>query len=120
MTEVVDHVHQAAARGVKVTILTNADSEPPSLTLDWRFWITSDSGWGEYRGAGYLLKVRDCDGDFSYWYVARGDPNLKASMIASGDMRGYEPYHFDAALMAAEAALRADVGQRLARLRGGR
>ena len=114
-----DALSEAAARGVEVTIITNADRDPPPLTLNWRFWNTNDSGWGEFRGAGYLLKVRDCDGDFSPWYVWRGNPKLKASLIASGDTNGYEPYHFDAALMAAEAAFRADVGQRLTRLRGG-
>lgn len=115
---IMDILAAAAARGVEVTIVTNADRQPPPLTLKWRFWETNDSGWGEFRGAGYLAKVRDCDGDFSHWYVTRGDPKLKASLIASGDTSGYDPYHFDAALIAAETALRADVARRTAELRG--
>jgi hypothetical protein len=107
----IDVLAEAAARGVQVTIITNADRDPPPLTLKWRFWTTNDSGWGEFRGGGYLLKVRDCDGDFSAWYVCRGDPQLKASRIADGETHGYDPYHFDAALLAAEAAFREERAQ---------
>lgn len=113
---IMDMIAEVAARGVEVTIITNADREPPALALKWRFWNTNDSGWGEFRGGGYLLKVRDCDGDFSTWDVWRGDPRLKASRIAGGTTGGYEPYHFDAALLAAEAAFRADVRKRIAKL----
>lgn len=112
MNNLMNMLAEAAARGVDVTLVTN-HREPPPITLKWRFWETNDSGWGEFRGAGYLLKVRDCDGDFSTWYVKRGRDE-----IASGEMGGYRPYHFDAALLAAEAAFRADVRARIARLRG--
>jgi hypothetical protein len=114
-TVVMELLASAAARGVEVTIITNGH-HPPPLTLPWRFKETRDTGLGDYRGAGYDLVVRDCDGDMSWWELRRG-----RTVIAKGSTYDCRPYyHFDACLLAAEAALRADVRRRLEELRGKR
>lgn len=107
-----DMIAGAAARGVEVTVITN-HREPCPLTLKWATWETRDSGWAAYRGAGYVLRVRDCDGEFSDWSLKR-----HGKVIAEGQTSGSTPYyHCDAACLAAEAALRAEVRPRLAALR---
>jgi hypothetical protein len=110
---VMDELGQAAARGIDVIILTNHREVPP-LTLKWKFWETRDSGWGEYRAAGYRLLVQDCDGDASWWELRRG-----REVIAKGATHECQPfYHFDACCLAAEEALRIEVRRRKMELRG--
>jgi hypothetical protein len=107
MIDILEVFSEAAARGVEVTIITS-HHEPVQLTLPWRFWETRDSGWGEYRAAGYDLVVRDCDGDSSWWELRRG-----RTVIAKGSSHDWKPfYHFDACCVAAEGALRSEVRRR--------
>ena len=101
----------AAARGIEVTVITN-DSEPPPLRFKWNFRETSCTAIGRYRAAGYDLVVQDCDGDWSWWELRRG-----RDVLAKGEAHEWEPYyHFDACLMASEAALMAEVRRRLAKM----
>lgn len=92
---------EAAQRGVDVTIFTN-DREPPPTKLKWRFWETSCAGYGEFKGAGYVVTVMDCDGDASQWWIKR-----RGELIAEGESvhDGGDFYHFDAALLDAEMVL---------------
>lgn len=114
-TPIIDLLADAAARGVQVTIITNGHNPPP-LTLKWTH---EDRWWGavsKYAGAGYSLSVADYDGDRSGWRLRR-----HGTVIAEGEDHGDRPYyHFDACLLAAEAALRADVRRRITALRGSR
>jgi hypothetical protein len=104
-------IHQmladAVARGVNVTIITN-DYLVPTLTLPWVFRETNMDATGKFRGAGYDLYVQDCDGDMSHWVLRR-----EKVVIEKGESWDGSPfYHFDACLLAAEAALRAEVKRR--------
>lgn len=111
MQTIMETLTEAAARGVEVTIITN-DHPAPTLTLKWEFKAYRDSATGKFQGAGYKLYVIDCDGDGSEWSVERG-----GQIIAEGGTYDCDPYyHFDACLIAAEAALRSDVRKRLAAL----
>jgi hypothetical protein len=106
---------EAVARGVEVTIFVGG-GPMPDLHYPWVFTHGRDHGKGKYRAAGYDLVVIDYDGDQSEWEVKRhGAIIARGSDIGDGDY-----YHFDACLLAAEAALRADVRQRLAMLGSGR
>jgi hypothetical protein len=97
----------AVARGVEVTILTNA-RDPIDLHYNWKFWETRDSGCGEVVGAGYRLVVRDCDGDSSWWELRRG-----REVLAKGSSYDWKPYyHFDFCCLEAERALRSEVKRR--------
>lgn len=103
----------AAARGVEVTVLTN-DRSAPVLTLRWEFKTYNTHATGTFRGAGYDLYVIDKDGDASEWRLRRGK-----AVIAEGETYEWQPfYHFDACLLAAEAALRAEVARRKAEIAG--
>lgn len=100
-TSLMDSLATAAARGVEVTIITNAERDPVKLARKWTFKETAYGDRGEFRGAGYFLTAQDCDGDFSTWRLER-----HGARITGGETHGHEPvYHFDAALLAAEAAL---------------
>ncbi|HYE49980.1 MAG TPA: hypothetical protein VEB20_10360 [Azospirillaceae bacterium] len=70
------------------------------MPLKWKF---KEHAWGEtadYEAAGLKVRVVDADGDWSRWSITRGEETL-----AEGKVEGHEPYHFDAALAAAENAL---------------
>jgi hypothetical protein len=104
-----DELAAAAARGVEVTIITNARPTPPLLTLKWSEKVTSCSAVYRFRGAGLDLVVQDCDGDSSWWELRQG-----RTILAHGESAEWQPlYHCDACLVAAEAALRAEVRRRL-------
>lgn len=109
----IQQLGEAAARGVEVTIITNTRSEP----RPWRYrWTYEEKWWGaiaRYRGAGFELYVTDKDGDMSEWNLKRGK-----QVLAEGGTYECKPlYHFDACMLAAEAALDAEVKRRLERLR---
>lgn len=103
-----DALSSAAARGVEVTLLISGGDEI-DLRYRWTFSHGRDHGKGEFRGAGYHAIVFDYDGDQSEWTLKR-----RGTVIAEGsDIGDGDYYHFDACLLAAEAALRADVLTRL-------
>lgn len=107
---------EAASRGVQVTIITNGSENAPPLSLKWSYQDHSYAPTATFRGAGYDLFVMDCDGDFSDWSLRRGIGRSRKNIIAKGSI-GYNDsdyYHFDAAMLAAEAALREDVRKRIA------
>ena len=79
-------------------------SDPVQLTLKWHFKEHRDGETATFRGAGIELYVMDRDGDGSIWVMKRGKV-----VLAEGSDYGSRPYHFDACLLAAEAALRAEV-----------
>lgn len=97
-----------AARGVDVTVFMNV-REPLGLRYKWEFSETRDTGIGIFKAAGYELRVWDLDGDQSEWELRRG----KAVLAEGSDIGDGGLYHFDACLLAAEAALSAEVKRRL-------
>jgi hypothetical protein len=108
VTGILDALSEAAARGgVQVTIITNAHMPPP-ITLKWQF---EEKWWGvigKTRACGLELVVVDRDGDDSDWELRHGK-----AVLAHGRDHGNQPYyHFDACLLAAETALRAEVQRR--------
>lgn len=76
-------------------------AEIPELSFRWSYEERNDGEIARFVGAGFRATVRDCDGDFSTWNVWR-----HAGIIGEGEFWGSEPYHFDAALLAAEKAIR--------------
>lgn len=108
MSEIINALSEAAARGVNVTVVTSA-RDPVTLTLKWRFKEHRDGETAMFRGAGIELYVADYDGDGSVWQMRRGK-----TVLAEGSDYGDHPYHFDACLLAAEAALRAEVKRMIA------
>lgn len=107
MINIMEVLSEAAARGVEVTIITNA-REPVPLTLKWVFEEKWWGAVGKYRACGLDLYVADYDGDRSSWALWQG-----RTVLAEGEDHGNQPYyHFDACLLAAEAALRAEVRRR--------
>jgi len=106
---VIEALSSAAQRGVEVTILTN-DREAPSLRFRWQFKEYRDCAVGTFKAAGFTARVIDLDGDASEWTLRRGK-----ALIADGSTYDCSPfYHFDACLLAAEAALLAAARERLA------
>lgn len=109
-----DDLAAAAARGVKVTILTN-DGDVPALTFKWS---NEQKWWGaisRYRACGLEAVVVDMDGDLSNWELRDVRAGGKGMVLTSGETHECKPYyHFDACLVAAEAALRAEVKRRKA------
>lgn len=115
MADLLEQLAEAAARGVDVTIITN-DHPAPSLRFKW----THEQRWwgavSTFKGAGLSLRVVDRDGDQSEWSLSEG-----RTIIAEGSTHECDPYyHFDACLLAAEAALLAEVRRRRAALGKGR
>jgi len=99
----------AAARGVEVTIITNG-GDAPDLRLKWDHQTYRDCAVSKYRAAGFDLTVVDMDGDGSWWELKRSKEKL-----AGGEVWECKPfYHFDSALLAAEAALMTEVRKRIA------
>lgn len=114
MSDVMDALSKAAARGVEVTILVN-DHPAPVLRFKWQHNEYRDCAISTYKAAGLEIRTVDQDGDASYWTLKRGKTEL-----AKGEIWDCQPYyHFDAALMAAEAALLAEVRARLSALTSG-
>lgn len=76
--------------------------------IEWRYRETRDSEFAETTIEDLTLLAQDCDGDFAYWHVKRGDKYL-----AAGETR-WAPgaYHFDTAqervVMVARAILQAE------------
>lgn len=107
MSDLLQALNEAAARGVEVTIITN-DHDPLPTRLKWQhehFW------WGarsKTRACGFEVVVTDLDGDTSEWVVRRGGKEI----ASGGGHDCSEGYHFDLAMMQAEAALFAEVGRR--------
>ncbi len=62
--------------------------------VQWRYRQNRDSEFAETESEDLTLLAQDCDGDFSYWHVKRGNKFLAAAEVRwrSG------PYHFDIAL----------------------
>lgn len=84
--------------------------------IKWQFKELQDGEVAKFSVCGIVAWVRDCDGDFSIWGVRQG-----RKVLAEGPTCPvYDPYHFDLALGAAEAALRAIVASRKAALLGKR
>lgn len=109
---VLDQLQKAAARGVKVVVVTN-DYPAPALSLAWVFKEYWWGATGKFRGAGYDLYVIDKDGDSSEWTLSR-----HKTVLAEGGTYECDPfYHFDACLLAAEGALRETIRSRLEKLR---
>jgi hypothetical protein len=90
-----------------------AEGHPVSLTLRWLFREHRDGETARFRAAGYELYVIDMDGDGSEWSLKRG----KAILAQGGTHKCVPLYHFDACLVAAEAALREVTRDRIADLR---
>lgn len=112
MTGLIGALTEAAERGVAVTVITNA-RETPTLRFHWRFEEKWWGAVGTFAAAGFEAKVFDKDGDASEWVLKRGK-----TVVAEGDDWGWKPYyHFDACLLAAEAAMLTAVRQRLADLK---
>ena len=106
----IDALSAASARGVEVTVFVSG-GEPLALRYPWIFTHHRCYSKGEFRAAGYHVTVYDLDGDQSDWEIKRwGTIIAEGSDIGDGDY-----YHFDACLLAAEAALRAHVLARLGR-----
>lgn len=100
----------AAARGVEVTIITGGGGDAPTLRFNWDHKVYRDCAVSKYRAAGFDLIAVDMDGDGSWWELKRGKEKL-----AKGEVWECQPYyHFDAALLEAEAALILEVRKRLA------
>jgi hypothetical protein len=109
---VLDQLQEATARGVKVVVITN-DYPAPALTLRWVFKEYWWGATGKFRAAGYDLYVIDKDGDASEWTLTRDK-----TVLAEGGTHECDPlYHFDACLLAAEAAFREVVMAHLEKLR---
>lgn len=101
--------------GPAVTILVGyvPDAQSPARAgLKWQFEEHWSGEIARFAGAGFVVRVKDCDGDASRWTVRR-----HGRLLAEGENDGWEPYHFDACLLAAEAALREAVRSRKAELR---
>lgn len=115
MADLISILAPAAERGVEVTILTN-DHPVPTLRFKWHH---EEKWWGAvstYCAAGFKLRVIDYDGDSSSWALMEGK-----TVIANGETHECRPYyHFDACLLAAEAALQAEVECRVAALKARR
>jgi hypothetical protein len=113
MTDLIQILSEAAARGVDVVVMTGGGGELPCLRFPW---TQEDKWWGavaRYRAAGFSLAVSDLDGDRSIWALKRN-----GKILAEGEEHGCRPYyHFDACLLAAEAALLAEVQRRKESLR---
>lgn len=60
--------------------------------IKWRHWEDSCSECGRAYVGGLKVIVQDCDGDFTRWNVLRGN-----SLVATGEVHGILPYHFDTA-----------------------
>ena len=111
MSDLIDTLSEAAARGVEVTIIVN-DHPAPVLRYKWQHNEYRDCAVSTFKAAGLEIRAVDQDGDASYWTLKRGK-----TVLAEGEIWDWQPYyHFDAALMAAEAALLAEVRARLATL----
>lgn len=80
--------------------------------LNWR-WTEHWSGeWGEFELCGLYAKVRDCDGDFTWWAVRKG---RNGPTLAEGQRN--DSNHFFGSLADAEAALRRIITDRITELR---
>lgn len=118
MANLIETLSEAAARGAQVTIITNGGYDAPPLTLKWTYQDHSYAPSARFRGAGYDLWVMDCDGDFSEWTLRKGPTKNRKYIIAEGQVSTHDPYyHFDAAMLAAEAALRSEVRKRISSLK---
>lgn len=114
MSDLIDTLSEAAARGVEVTILVN-DHPEPVLRYRWQHKEYRDCAVSTFKAAGFEIRAVDQDGDASYWTLKRGK-----SVLAKGEIWDCNPYyHFDSALMAAEAALLAEVRARLSVITSG-
>lgn len=108
---ITDAFIDAAARGVEVVIITRG-GEAPELRFKWDHKEYRDCAVSKFRGAGFELIVVDMDGDASWWELRRGKEKL-----AKGEVWDCQPYyHFDAALLQAEAALMSEARNRRALL----
>jgi hypothetical protein len=112
MSEMMQALADAAARGVEVTVITNAHSQP-ELRFKWTFKEYRDGAIGKFKGAGLEAKVFDMDGDASEWSVRRG----KEVLAEGSTYECHTFYHFDACLLAAEDALMTIARGRLAAIR---
>jgi DnaJ-class molecular chaperone len=62
--------------------------------IEWRYRENQDSEFAEAEIADLQVLAQDCDGDFSYWHVKRGE-----TFLAAGEIRwSGELYHFDVAM----------------------
>jgi hypothetical protein len=80
--------------------------------LRWLFREHRDGETARFCAAGYELYVIDLDGDASEWSLKRG----KTILAQGGTHKCVPLYHFDACLIAAEAALREVTRARIAEL----
>lgn len=115
MSDVAALLQGAADRGVQVTIFVNDRPETPPLRFKWDHKVHRDCAISTFKAAGLTLRVIDWDGDASGWTLKRGK-----DLIAEGEDWGWNPYHFDACLMAAEAAMTAHVRALIASRAGAR
>lgn len=74
-------------------------TKPPKV-LTWQYRETRDSEYATAIWNGFKVQVQDCDGDMSRWHIERD-----GQLLASGEMGGIKPYHFDAAKILARAVL---------------
>ncbi len=88
-----------------------------SAPIPWQLEDHRDGERARFEVCGLYAFVGDADGDWSWWTISKGRRGAK---IAEGTVHGHDPYHFDAALQQAEAALRKIVADRIADLRAGR
>lgn len=115
MGEVIGLLSEAAARGVAVTVIVN-DRPPITQRYKWQHKVYRDCAISTFRAAGLEIRAVDCDGDSSYWTLKRG----KAVLAEGEDWGGGSHYHFDTCLLAAEDALRVEVGMRVAAVKARR
>jgi hypothetical protein len=109
MSKLTEALSGAAARGVEVTIFVN-DHPAPVLRYKWQHKESRDCAVSTFKAAGLEIRAVDQDGDASYWTLKRGK-----TVLAEGESWDCSPhYHFDACLLAAEAALLAEVRSRIA------
>jgi hypothetical protein len=99
---------------VQITLLVGyiPDPDGPARTgLRWSFKEHWSGESATFVACGLRLWVKDYDGDRSGWTLKRG-----RELLAEGEDGGWDPYHFDACLTAAQAALRGAVAARKAEL----